>query len=794
MASFTSAVLLLHIFVCFEAVVGADQQKQSNSISPGTSLTPVTQPNSWQSPSGRFAFGFYQQGGGFKVGIWLVGGAGSQNTTVWTANRDDPPVSSNATLEFTTTGKLLLRSTAQSEDRSITANSPHSASFASMLDSGNFVLYSKDFVVGGQDLSTGQQLYSSFSETDHSIGKFCLVMQYDGNLVAYLAPTVGKSCVNVLLPSDAYWQLDSWSPNNPQYHLYLNSSGSLLLINGTTDSTTIKTLKDSSLVNNTIVHRATLDADGNFRLYSHPSANSKPVFEWEAIDSMSICDVKSFCGFNSYCTLNDDKPYCSCIPGADFLDPNHKSTDCERNFTKGLRCKEGERNEFYEIISMDNLISYDRPYNKAEMTEDDCSESCLEDCLCDASMFQSGNCMKFTLPLRNIRRQSGSRNEDTSTIFFMVATKPIRSSNPPNPQVVVSLVTTSKKALMIILVLCLSLVTYSCFALAFSGLFFFKYRILKYRRLLETGSSGLIELFTPSLYSYNELRKATNGFREKLGQGPFGTVYKGALYKGKKLIAVKRLEKIAEEGEQELRAEMRAIGRTHHKNLVRLLGYCAEGSNRLLVYEFMSNGSLADLLFRAPRRPDWNERVRIALNIARGILYLHEECEAPTVHCDIKPHNILMDDFWTAKISDFGLAKLLMPDQTRTFTQVRGTRGYLAPEWQKNIPITVKVDIYSYGIVLLEIVCCRRNIEVHVSEAEEVVLSNWVYKCFVDRELNKLVGGGEVDKKKLEKMVKVGLWCIQDEPVLRPSMKSVVLMLEGITDIATPPCPTNSSM
>ena len=144
--------------------------------------------------------------------------------------------------------------------------------------------------------------------------------------------------------------------------------------------------------------------------------------------------------------------------------------------------------------------------------------------------------------------------------------------------------------------------------------------------------------------------------------------------------------------------------------------------------------------------------------------------------------------------SDFGLAKLLMPDQTRTFTMVRGTRGYLAPEWQKNTPISVKADVYSYGMVLLEIVCCRRNIEVNVSRPEEIDLSTWVYKCFVARELEKIVVGEEVDKRTLENMVKVGLWCVQDQPVLRPSMKSVVLILEGITDISAPPCPTNTSM
>ena len=128
-----------------------------------------------------------------------------------------------------------------------------------------------------------------------------------------------------------------------------------------------------------------------------------------------------------------------------------------------------------------------------------------------------------------------------------------------------------------------------------------------------------------------------------------------------------------------------------------------------------------------------------------------------------------------------------MPDQTRTFTGARGTSGYVALEWHKNFPISVKADVYSYGIVLLEIVCCRKNVDLNASTAEEIVLSSWACKCFAAGELNKLVIGEEVDKMSLEKMVKVGLWCIQDEPPLRPSMKSVVLMLEGITEVPVPP-------
>ncbi|XXG65314.1 hypothetical protein AAC387_Pa05g3047 [Persea americana] len=178
--------------------------------------------------------------------------------------------------------------------------------------------------------------------------------------------------------------------------------------------------------------------------------------------------------------------------------------------------------------------------------------------------------------------------------------------------------------------------------------------------------------------------------------------------------------------------------------------------------------------------------MRIAVDIARGILYLHEDCETPIIHCDIKPQNILMDEFHRAKISDFGLAKLMKPEQTKTFTGIRGTRGYVAPEWHKNMPVTVKADVYSFGIVLLEIICCRRNVEIEAKE-EEKILCDWVHDCFQAGELEKLVTFEDVDKKSLEEMVKVGLWCIQEKPSVRPSMKMVVMMFEGTANIPPPP-------
>ncbi|XP_062158614.1 G-type lectin S-receptor-like serine/threonine-protein kinase LECRK3 [Alnus glutinosa] len=284
----------------------------------------------------------------------------------------------------------------------------------------------------------------------------------------------------------------------------------------------------------------------------------------------------------------------------------------------------------------------------------------------------------------------------------------------------------SKKLLpMDILIIGVACLAFALIRLAFFATLMFRYRIWAYKRIsYEAANEALIENVSLRAFTYSELEVATNGFIEQLDRGSFGTVFKGTLSNGQRTIAVKRLEKVMAEGVEEFKNEMRSIGRTHHKNLVRLLGYCHDGSNRLLVYEYMNNGTLADYLFKSQVKPNWEERIKIALNIARGILYLHEECETQIIHCDINPNNILIDENGLAKISDFGLAKLLMPDHSKTLIGIRGTRGYVAPEWHKNLPITVKADVYSFGIVFLIIIRRRRSIEIEAPE-DEVVLVDW---------------------------------------------------------------------
>eukprot|EP00258_Populus_trichocarpa_P044636 XP_024460655.1 G-type lectin S-receptor-like serine/threonine-protein kinase LECRK3 [Populus trichocarpa] len=793
MASAYSALLLVFFFWIYEPV-----SPQQSRIELGSSLSTNIPPTSWRSPSRHFAFGFYRQGSGFIVGIWLA--SKPDATFTWTINRDVPHVSSNATLELTKKGKLLLRrhrNNATDEEIFI-ANFKGSASYAQMLDSGNFVLYNEhseaiwesfsfptDTILGGQNLYKGGELFSRASAIDLSTGRFHLKMQDDGNLVLYPVDTLD-------LPLDAYWSSDTY--DNPGIHLILTGTGDLLLVNQTLHEIEHVSPSGSESNSTSIIYRATLEYDGIFRLYSHNfDGGAEYIISLMWHVPVIQCEVRRLCGFNSYCTMNDDdQPDCLCLPGTAYVDPNQRFHGCERDYNEGSCKHTNEMSSLYNITVMDQIAWDDNAYFQASMSEEGCRKSCLEDCNCAGALYESGNCKKQKYPVK----YAWKTEDQLSKSFFKVALESIKSSNHSSAIGMVPSVIqrTSKKAVVLILVMSLAFITWCLVALAISGLFIFKSRVIKGRMQTESGNFGLARELTLRAFSYRELKKATKGFKEELGKGSSGAVYKGTLYKGKKAIAVKRLEKVVSESEREFLAEMRSIGKTHHKNLVRLLGYCTEGSHRLLVYEYMSNGSLANLLFRNERIPDWSDRVKIALDIAKGILYLHEECEAPIIHCDIKPQNILMDNLWTAKISDFGLAKLLVPDQTRTLTIARGTPGYMAPEWTKiSTPTSVKVDVYSYGVVLLEIVFCRRNMKINVSKPEEILLSKWAYELLVARELDRLDLGEDVDRQKLEKMVMIGIWCIQDEPGLRPSMKTVVMMLEGITDVSVPPHPTSAS-
>jgi len=261
---------------------------------------------------------------------------------------------------------------------------------------------------------------------------------------------------------------------------------------------------------------------------------------------------------------------------------------------------------------------------------------------------------------------------------------------------------------------------------------------------------------------------------------------------GNETIAVKRLEGV-EQGTEEFLAEVKTIGRMHHHNLVRLVGFCAEKSHKLLVYEYLSNGSLDKWIFHT--NPvftlSWKTRRSIIIAIARGLSYLHEECKEKIAHLDIKPQHILLDDKFNAKLSDFGLSKMINRDQSKVMTRMRGTRGYLAPEWLGS-KITEKADIYSFGIVMIEIICGRENLD--ESEPEESIhLISLLQEKARSGELSDLVDSSSDDMKshmeEVMQTMKLAMWCLQVDSSRRPLMSTVAKVLEGVRSLdGTPDC------
>ncbi|KAG9159507.1 hypothetical protein Leryth_022758 [Lithospermum erythrorhizon] len=318
------------------------------------------------------------------------------------------------------------------------------------------------------------------------------------------------------------------------------------------------------------------------------------------------------------------------------------------------------------------------------------------------------------------------------------------------------------------------------------------------------------EIRDSKVFSYRELKVATDDFSpaNKIGQGGFGSVFKGKLRDGT-LVAIKVLSVDSSQGAREFLTEIMVISGVEHENLVKLYGYCAEGDHRILVYGYLENHSLAQTLIGkglpnwqsesggSGIQFNWKTRTKICTGIARGLAFLHEEVRPHIVHRDIKASNILLDHDLNPKISDFGLAKLLPPSMTHVSTRVAGTMGYLAPEYAVRGRLTRKADIYSFGILMLEIISGRSNTNKRLPYEEQYLLerdllkhlgfpTQEMWKCYEQEDLIQLVDmsmGGEFDVSEACKFLKIGLLCTQEMPKDRPSMTEVVKMLTGETDL-----------
>ncbi|XP_054796500.1 cold-responsive protein kinase 1-like [Prosopis cineraria] len=323
------------------------------------------------------------------------------------------------------------------------------------------------------------------------------------------------------------------------------------------------------------------------------------------------------------------------------------------------------------------------------------------------------------------------------------------------------------------------------FILILLALFVLYRRSTSTKRIRRGDILGATELKGPVNYRYKDLKAATKNFSKenKLGEGGFGDVYKGTLKNGK-IVAVKKLALgQSKQMEKDFESEVKLISNVHHRNLIRLLGCCSKGQERFLVYEYMKNNNVGQFLFGTNKGSlNWKQRYNIILGTARGLAYLHEEFHVCIIHRDIKTSNILLDDDFQPKIADFGLARLLPKDQSHLNTKFAGTMGYTAPEYAMHGQLSEKVDTYSYGVVLLEIISGQKSGELKIDDSSELLLQRaWrlhergMHIDFVDKTLDP----NEYDAEEVKKIIEIALLCTQASPAARPTMSEIVVMLKS---------------
>ncbi|GAB4840427.1 hypothetical protein Ancab_021194 [Ancistrocladus abbreviatus] len=309
-------------------------------------------------------------------------------------------------------------------------------------------------------------------------------------------------------------------------------------------------------------------------------------------------------------------------------------------------------------------------------------------------------------------------------------------------------------------------------------------KLFKFRsnRGSEEDDVGKIAAQEQKQFAYETLAKATDKFHpsRKLGEGGFGPVYKGKLDDGRE-IAVKMLSHTSRQGKKEFQNEAKLLARVQHRNVVNLLGYCTHGEEKLLVYEYVPNESLDKLLFKDEGKGqlDWKRRCDIIAGVAKGLLYLHEDSHCCIIHRDIKASNILLDQKWIPKIADFGMARLFPEDQTHVNTRIAGTNGYMAPEYVMHGHLSKKADVFSFGVLMLELISGQRN-SLFNPNIDAQNLLEWAYKLHKKRKTSEFMDPAlesTVVAEQVSLFVHIGLLCTQSDPELRPTMSRVVVLL-----------------
>ncbi|KAK1407669.1 hypothetical protein QVD17_39290 [Tagetes erecta] len=744
------------------------------------------------SPNRVFTAGFHQIGqNAYCFAIWFTQPMVDGNhTLVWMANRDEPVNGKRSKLSLDKSGNLVLT---DARRRLWTTNTKSNSPLQlKLLNSGNLVLahlnnqsyvwqsfnYPTNTILPNQPFTKDIILTSSRSLTNYSNGFYKLYFEND-NVLSLLYKN--DQITSVYWPKP--WLL-RWEAGRSTYN---NSRIALLDFKGRFTSSDSFSFITSDY-GETVQRRLTLDVDGNIRVYTRNKR--RWMVTWQAFSI--TCTIHGVCGPNSLCTYNPESGRtCACMHGYKAKNGSDSSYGCEPKFDLN---KNPENYDFIKLPFVE-FYGFDSQF-LPNTTLKGCQKACLDDPNCKAIQlnFDKGG-GKFDCYVKTLLYNGLYKGTQINT-YLKLAKADVLSYNKK--------VANMSKLDCSTLVLELkrpydqkrvngSIKFMLWFSTILGGIevlcLLFFYYITK-RSSGITTQTYLVIATGFKRFTYDEIVKASHKFREEIGRGGGGIVYKGKL-SDNRVVAIKVLHD-AIQGEAEFLAEMSTIGRINHMNLIETYGYCAEGKHRILVYEYMENGALAHNLL-GDKQLGWQKRFEIAIGVAKGLAYLHEECLEWVLHCDVKPHNILLDVDYNPKVADFGLAKLFHQDVTQNsvFSRIRGTRGYMAPEWVFNLPITSKVDVYSYGMVVLEMITGRSPTCDQTVDYNEIVeqkrLVDWVRgkvheasgsltKTQVKEILDPMINE-EFEDVQVKKLLRVALQCVEEDKDARPTMSEVVKML-----------------
>ncbi|XP_076887711.1 G-type lectin S-receptor-like serine/threonine-protein kinase At4g03230 [Bidens hawaiensis] len=597
----------------------------------------------------------------------------------------------------------------------------------------------------------------------------------------------------------------------------ISSSAFNLLSNATTQKVNNIRRNGTTVSYNTISlvepnSRLVMGHLGKLQYFKWSEIESQWVLEWE--EPKDACSVYKVCGPFGMCSGNNNSLQCSCLPGFEPISPDNPACGCKRT----SKIFDNSTKDSFINITMVSMDDTALPFVKAT-NESECIKECLKNCNClaysystyqndsgiwDSSRVNTQGCWFWDTKPKNLK------GNGTHNISFRVS----ESSKEPNINTPSEKPKTERKSSSKNLVLAISFVGSALVLSLFCGIGYITYQRLKKRTNnnqnnkefmsgnTRTQINELLNLDHPKendreslevpYFKLEAIIEATNNFSEKnrLGQGGFGPVYKGKLPGGEE-IAVKRLSSLSGQGLQQFKNEVTLIAKLQHRNLVRLLGYCIKGEEKMLLNEYMPNTSLDKFIFDQTRSASLNSEMRfnIIMGIARGLNYLHHDSRLRIIHRDLKASNILLDEDMNPKISDFGLAKIVKGKDIKDVTRsIFGTFGYMSPEDALDGLFSIKSDVFSFGVVLLEIINGNRNAAAQFQNHISLLGHAWSL-WIEDRpfELLDQILTKSCDSSEVLKCISVGLLCVQGDPDDRPTMTNVIKMLGG--DMATLPNP-----